>query len=298
MRNVGEARARLTQTRMDLTPEERRDIFPMREGMMALDRPPEALKTISELTGGLYGPKQVAAPTASMAPERSLREVLEDEPYTLRTLENLPGKRIMIPMAEIRDQMRRPEVTKAEKDVLERVLARTEGDSISAEDLVAGVRRETEPYGLAPKEYFGDEKFANYGLQNIDRVTGSPGEPLRGIRPDGTWGDLEELAVEGRTTVHRSPTPTATNNHFNDPNYFGHTRAFEENGIPHVVEIQSDLVQKAGKELSEEERTRLQSAFDSVVAQENVIEPILGRIGGNNSIKWASSAANDNGCSS
>lgn len=247
----------------------------MREGMMALDRPPEALKSISELTGGLYGPRQIAAPAASMAPERSLREVLEDEPYTLRTLENLPGKRTMIPMSEIRDQMRRPEVTKAEKDVLERVLAGREGDSISAEDLVAGVRRETEPYGLAPKEYFGDQKFANYGLQNIDRETGPPGEVVQGPRPDGTWGDLEERAVEGRTTVHRSPTPTATNNHFNDPNYFGHTRAFEENGIPHVVEIQSDLVQKAGKEVTPAERTMLEQGNAAIDAQSLAVEGVL-----------------------
>jgi hypothetical protein len=282
MSNVGEARARLTETRLDLTPEERGEIFPMREGMMALDRPPEALKSISELTGGRYGTKRVAAPAASMGPERSLREVLEDEPYTLRTLENLPGKRTMIPMSEIREQMRRPEVTKAEKDVLERVLSGQEGDSISAEDLVAGVRRATEPYGLAPKD---TDRFADYGLENIDR----------NLTPSQwTLGMGEPNAQNARTTIHRSPTPTATNNHFGDPNYFGHTRAFEdEAGIPHVVEIQSDLVQKAGKELSEEERTRLQSAFDGVVAQENVIEPILGRIGGRNSIAWASSAAND-----
>jgi hypothetical protein len=37
----------------------------------------------------------------------------------------------------------------------------------------------------------------------------------------------------------------------------------------------------------------LESAFDSVVAQEVVINPILSKSGGGNSIKWASSAAND-----
>ena len=282
MRNVGEARARLTQTRLDLTPEERREIFPMREGMMALDRPPEALKSRQELTGGLYGPKQVAGPAASMEPERPLRDVLEDQPYTLRTLENLPGKRTVIPMSEIREQMRRPEVTKAEKDVLERVLARTDGDSISAENLVREVGLETKDFRLAPKD---TDEFADYGLQSIGRDA---------TPADWTGGMSQPNAQNARTTIHRSPTPTATNNHFRDPNYFGHTRAFEDaQGIPHVVEIQSDLVQKAGKELSEEERTRLENAFDSVIAQEGVINPILGLIGGNGGIKWASSAAND-----
>lgn len=284
MSNVGEARARLTETRLDLTPEERRDIFPMREGMMALDRPPEALKTIGELTGGRYGTKRVAAPAASMGPERSLREVLEDEPYTLRTLENLPGKRTMIPMSEIREQMRRPEVTKAEKDVLERVLARTEGDSISAENLVREVGLETKDFTLAPKD---TDRFADYGLQNVNR----------GTTPEELADWSSQPAQNARTTIHRSPTPTATNNHFGDPNYFGHTRAFEDSqGIPHVVEIQSDLVQKAGKELTLEERTRLENAFDSVIAQEVVVNPIRQRYPytfQNEDITWASTAAKD-----
>ena len=30
-------------------------------------------------------------------------------------------------------------------------------------------------------------------------------------------------------------------NHFNDPHLFGWTHSFTENGVPHVVEIQSDL---------------------------------------------------------
>jgi hypothetical protein len=214
--------------------------------------------------------------------QMTLREALADQPTTLRTLENLPGKRTMIPMQEIRDQLRRPEVTKAERDVFERVLGRTQGDSISAENLVREVGLETKDFTLTPKD---TDEFADYGLQSIGRDA---------TPADWTGGMSQPNAQNARTTIHRSPTPTATNNHFGDPNYFGHTRAFEdETGIPHVVELQSDLVQKAGKELAPEERARLESAFDSVVAQEVVINPILSKSGGGNSIEWASSAAND-----
>jgi hypothetical protein len=282
--NVGETRARLTQTRLDLTPEERLQMFPMREQFMGLDRPPESLKTVEELTGGRYGRSATPAISASMEPpaQMTLREALADQPTTLRTLENLPGKWAMIPMQEIRDQLRRPEVTKAERDVFERVLARTEGDSISAENLVREVGLETKDFRLTPKD---TDSFADYGLQSIGRDA---------TPADWTGGMSQPNAQNVRTTIHRSPTPTATNNHFGDPNYFGHTRAFEdETGIPHVVELQSDLVQKAGKELAPEERARLESAFDSVVAQEVVINPILSKSGGGNSIEWASSAAND-----
>jgi hypothetical protein len=67
----GEARARLTQRRIDLSPEERRQVFPMRAGAQAMDMPPEQTKSLYELTGGLYGLRgqSAAMPSASMGPE-------------------------------------------------------------------------------------------------------------------------------------------------------------------------------------------------------------------------------------
>ena len=56
----------------------------------------------------------------------------------------------------------------------------------------------------------------------------------------------------------RRPVELGSNNHFGDPNYFAHTRSFEENGVRHVVEVQSDLAQKAGKMLTPEERAKLE----------------------------------------
>ena len=45
---------------------------------------------------------------------------------------------------------------------------------------------------------------------------------------------------------------------YNDPHLFGWTRSFTEDGVPHVVEIQSDLAQHAGKVLSEGERASIE----------------------------------------
>jgi hypothetical protein len=63
----------------------------------------------------------------------------------------------------------------------------------------------------------------------------------------------------------------STANHFSDPNYFAHTRSFEEGGVKHVVEIQSDLAQKAGKVLTEEERGGLRDALSNVTQQMEVV---------------------------
>jgi len=272
MLNQGEARARLAQTRLDLTPEERQQIFPMWEQLMGLDRPRENLRTASELTGGRFGPKSVSAAPAAIRQRGAvdlgprpvpLSEALGDSPTTLRVLENLPGKRTTVTEQELREQMRRPEVTKAEKDVLERVISRMEGGSISAQQLVKEVGLETAPYRLEPVE---SSQFAEYGLSSINRTSGDYNYDSMG---------RENANMQNpRTTIYRSPMETSADNHFQDPLYFGHTRAFEAGGIPHVVEIQSDLVQKARKELSPEERLRLEQGNVALNEQMRILQPI------------------------
>ena len=270
MLNQGEARARLAQTRLDLTPEERRDIFPMREQFMGLDRPRKDLRTASELTGGRFGPTSVSAAPAAMRQRGAvdlgprpvpLSEALADQPTTLRVLENLPGKRTTVTEQELREQMRRPEVTKAEKDVLERVISRMVGGSMRAQQLVKEVGLETAPYRLEPVE---SDQFTEYGLSSINRTSG-----------DYSYDSMrrENANMQNpRTTIYRSPTETSADNHFEDPNYFGHTRAFEADGIPHVVELQSDLVQKGDTALSPEDRFRLERGNVALDVQRNIIK--------------------------
>jgi hypothetical protein len=268
MSERGEARARLTERRMDLTPEERRQVFPMRAGTQAMDMPPEQTKSLYELTGGLYGLRgqSAAMPSASMGAEAPpagppLRDLLPNEPTTLRTLENLPQNRPYIPISTIREQLRRADVTKAEKDVLESIIAGRD-DFIGAEELVNAVRARSKPFRLSPAD---TQDFADYGFDRIGRDT--TGRPWVGRGPN---------ASNARTTVHRSPTVTSPDNHFDDPFYFGHTRAFEDaQGIPHVVEIQSDLVQRAAKELTEAERTSLEEGVRAIDDQRKIIDSLV-----------------------
>jgi hypothetical protein len=276
----GEVRARLPQTRLDLTPEQRASIFPMEQGPGAMDVSPADVRTVYELTGGRKGPmprptgfssstrmgRQRGAVMFSMGGEqgRPLRDVLAEQPTTLRVLEALPGKRTTLTVDEIQQQMRRPEVTKQEKDVLERVLANAQGGTISAEDLVKRVQAETGNFRLEPVD---TEEYAEYGLENIGRDTNE--------RP---WVGAGITAFNVRTTAYRSPMETGASSHFhNEPNYFAHSRAFEDKqGVPHVVEIQSDLVQKAAKELSPEERARLEEAVTSLQGQKRIYDDVIG----------------------
>ena len=292
---AGEVEGRLVEARADLTAEERALFPPMsrESGGFGPDIPYEQQIMgqqgqpfpAQSLSTGMAG-RQRGAVLFGMGgePQRPLRDVLADQPTTLRTLENLPQRQGVIPLQTIREQLRRPEVTKQEKEVFDRVLGRTQGDSISAEDLVREVGLETKNFTLTPKDSFDLSHYADYGLANIDRYSD--------IVP---WEGRASNAQNARTTIYRSPTPTATNNHFGDPNYFGHTRAFEADGIPHVVEIQSDLVQKAGKELTPEERARIQDNLKSVLRQEDVVYEVLDRFPslGGDSVAWAKSAARD-----
>jgi hypothetical protein len=199
-------------------------------------------------------------------PARPLRDVLAEQPTTLRVLENPPGKRTTLTVDEIQQQMRRPEVTKQEKDVLERVLANAQGGTISAEDLVKRVQAETGNFRLTPAD---TQDYATYGLENIGRD--DSGRPWVGKQPN---------AFNVRTTIYRSPMETGAASHFYDePNYFAHSRSFDDaQGVPHVVELQSDLVQKAAKELSPKERARLEEAVTSLQGQKRIYDDVIGSI--------------------
>lgn len=70
---------------------------------------------------------------------------------------------------------------------------------------------------------------------------------------------LIEGPASATTTIYQSPIELGNANHFSDPNYFAHTRSFVEGGVRHVVELQSDLAQKAGKTLTPEEIARLEA---------------------------------------
>lgn len=182
----------------------------------------------------------------------TLREIRDASSTTLNTLENLPGNRAVHSKQAIGELLRRQEVTKAERDIIQGVLDSVPGETITAKQLMAGVKEATGDFELTPR---ASGQFADYGLTNIGRTD--------------SFGDAPDIdtAIEPQnatTTIYQSPFELGTNNHFSDPNYFAHTRSFYENGVKHVVEMQSDLAQKAGKVLTPEERAKLVLERDAV----------------------------------
>lgn len=240
-----------------------------------------------------------------------LGALLDQSATTLSTLERLPRNRFEFTRQQIEDLAKRQEVTALERDVLKKVLDEHAGNTITAKELMLGVKLATQDFELTPKQ---TDNFADYGLSRIDRadkhegafddvhdpqvfatatanlidngrtweVIDADGEFLgslmRDARTDTPEAAIAELRAQNQrlidgpasatTTIYQSPMDLGTANHFGDPNYFAHTRSFEEDGVRHVVELQSDLAQKAGKQLTPEEvaklteQLRVQEAFE------------------------------------
>lgn len=204
-----------------------------------------------------------------------LKTFLDASPTTLNTLEKLPSNRFTFPVQMIQDLLKRPEVTQVERDVFTQALKEApEGaKEITAKQLMTGVKKATGDWELGKK---ATDSYADYGLERIDRKIADDGDWI----PEGATA-VEEAVIRADSEAARAGSPKATTsiwqlpehmemsdaNHFRDPRYFGHTRSFEEGGVKHVVKIQSDLAQKAGKVLGEAERAALLDAAKNVHAQ-------------------------------
>ncbi len=198
-----------------------------------------------------------------------LNAILQESPTTLLTLERLPQNRFEFPVEMIRQQLARTDVTKAEKDVFENVL-KNAGEKVTAKELMTKVKLATQDFELGKKD---SDAYAPYGLENIDRLVAPDDFEFQAWVPEGATPEeaarLEAEAQAGAsarevgappatTHIWQSPIKLGSSNHFGDPNYFGHTRVFEEGGVRHVVEIQSDYAQKVGPELKPEQRAQLE----------------------------------------
>jgi len=170
----------------------------------------------------------------------------ESAPYTFRTLEMLPKGATDISRQQITDLLKKPEL-QAERPVFERVLGALPEGKVNAHDLMSGLLEETAGWKLAPKE---TSKYADYGLENI-----SAPSTTDGVNFDGGRGYRDGTPT---TTLYQLPEHMQMSdaNHFNDSRLFGWARSFIEDGVKHVVEIQSDLAQHA-KEIPEAKRAEL-----------------------------------------
>ena len=225
--------------------------------MLAMKYPDEAEKYLG------YGALAAAIlTTEGRIPEEALKKIptpalevaLRGSNYTLKTLERLPKNWTEFPKKMIEEQMRRADVKGAERDVLKGILDGTPGDKIQAKELVTGFRQATGDFQLTPKE---TPQYADYGLENIGR---SAGDQMRftGKPPHATAASTMWELPEG---MNLGPA-----NHMGNPKMFGWTRSFEENGITHVVEVQSDAAQRA-KTLSPEKLTAAENGLATAQAQ-------------------------------
>jgi len=236
-------------------------------GMLAAAYPEKAKEYAGEfaLGGALLA-------TAGKAPQalRTLGGELAQGRYTLKTLERLPQNRTEIPKTMIEQQLRRNDVPKAEKDVLEGIL-KTKGEQVPAAELVRDFRLATGDHTLEAK---ATEQYADYGLERIGRET----EPLTA----SGWTQEDIKNTFGRdakaiptTTLYRLPEHMEMSdaNHFRDFRLFGWTRSFVEGGVKHVVEVQSDLAQNL-KELAPEAKAKLQAELSQITDLRGAIKKL------------------------
>lgn len=147
----------------------------------------------------------------------TLQDALRGSKYTSTAFERLPNKAIYS-KEELQHEINRPDVTKAEKETMKAVLDALPGEKVTAKDLVDQFKLQTGNFELTPKD---TTTYADEGLERIGR---------------------ESI---GRTTEYELPFEVGISKHelFDSSRMFGWVRSFIEDGVRHVVEIQSDLAQ-------------------------------------------------------
>lgn len=240
----------------------------------------------------------------NMGDATPLKVLADMDTTTLRTIETLvrqsPG-RFEFNIDSIKQRLKQPEVTKAERDVFDRILAAVpEGaTTITAKELMEGKKIATGDFELrrqdlsrkAPGHIDSStaDTLTKWGLESIrERYTpATESQRLDGVEVNSLDEVLSEAVKTASTHIWQSPIELGSNNHFGDPNYFGHTRVFEEGGVRHVVELQSDLAQRMGKVLTAEERTALQERSAATQTRLREIEDLKQRANGDLSAAMA-----------
>jgi len=195
------------------------------------------------------------AADALRAPASALLTALKDSRYTLKTFERLPQNRTEFPKQMVEEQLKRQDVTGPEKELVQGILKDTPGDTIKATELADKFKLATGDFELAAKE---TGQYADYGLERV-----RPQDTNEFGKPTGPTA-AEETST---TTLYRLPQKVSSANHFNDPNLFGWTRSFKEDGVRHVVEVQSDLAQHTKGAVSEAGREAFFKEYEEANAE-------------------------------
>lgn len=216
---------------------------------------------------GPMGRQRGAVDWNAVTEDTPIGPLLDKLPNTLKTLERLPKGRFEFTKEQLLQVLNQADIAKPEKDILGPIVdSVATGTKISAKDLIQQARGRMGQFDLEPVR---SEEFANYGLENIRDIEYAQTDPGEAGGYSAREGDLPPA----QTTLYRSPSIRVDpdSNHFGDDRLFGWTRSFEEGGVKHVVEIQSDLAQKVGKTLSPEEAIKAENELKDWTREKNII---------------------------
>lgn len=196
-----------------------------------------------------------------------LKDSSEGFGLTTKTMERLPNKE-RLNAETITQQMNRADVSKPEKEIITKAL-----EGRPNVDKARFTQRVEDQ--LLPLKVSKSDEYADYGLENII----SDGDfAVRPGEVDPSMRSLGLSTANAQTHIWKLPDDQVHGipNHFgDDPAYFAHTRRFdtaapgeegyqwgvhgdqEQGKIRHIVEVQSDLIQRASKPLPEAEKTAL-----------------------------------------
>jgi hypothetical protein len=198
---------------------------------------------------------------AGISRDAPLGSILEKMDGTTKVMERLDPKKFTFSSQDLEKEFNRDDVPGPEKAMWKEIhegMKASGAKTITAKDLVSEMGRKLDSLALTEKV---TDEFASYGLEAIGRATAE-------LRDDDAFNEAspeeqqhaqsQEVAAKTSIWQVKEGMDLGDNNHFGDPRYFGHTRSFVEDGVKHVVEIQSDAVQRAGKKLTAEEKEGLQ----------------------------------------
>ena len=193
---------------------------------------------------------------ASQWREQNPLFALHRQELTTKTLSKLPNKPVIL-RGTIKQLLNQPDVRAADKALINNVLETEFAgvEKIDKQRFIAVVESKLLPLKVNVAHI---RTYNNYGLSNIGRDG------------DSRFGD-------GQTHVWDAPFNTPANvNHFNDPNYIGHTRTFiGSDNKYYVSEVQSDVAQKAKFDKSKLTATEFKSINSQIGKYSAILDQLF-----------------------
>jgi hypothetical protein len=154
---------------------------------------------------------------------------------SLKFIETLPADTKVVSKQQILEYLNKPGVAGPEKLLLQKIADEMpEKAKITPQKLVESLAPTLAKWELVPEV---TQKYATHGLPAIDRFNPRGAETVL-YRMAGDEGFEIPKHIEGKRATDHFPEAPGT---------FGHIRRFVEDGVKHVVELQSDAFQQLSR---------------------------------------------------